>query len=131
MSGNGWYITDGSAHFTGLIIDNQGGITSGGSGLSGGGGSIGSGGWTIPTGAGMSNGQSLRSYIVDSLNVNTSFTFQNVVVKWQALEFVQEIKAQGASINGTKVVTKIDYVTKKIYSLCAQQNGKSNSAIPT
>lgn len=130
LSGTGWYIRPGEAHFTGLIINNNG-ITSGGSGISGGGGSIGSGGWTIPTGAGMSNGQSLRSFIVDSLNVSTSFTFQNVVVKWQALEFVQEIKAQGASINGTKVVTRIDYTTKKIYSLCAQQNGKSGSTIPT
>lgn len=130
LSGTGWYIRPGEAHFTGLVINNNG-ITSGGSGLSGGGGSIGSGGWTIPTGAGMSNGQSLRSFIVDSLNVSTSFTFQNVAVKWQALEFVQEIKAQGASINGTKVVTRIDYVTKKIYTLCAQQNGKSGSTIPT
>ena len=69
LSGTGWYILPGSAHFTGLDINLVNGtMNTGGSGggiTTGGGGYLGSGGMRIPTNATMSDNKTLDQNIYE------------------------------------------------------------------
>ena len=131
MSGPGWYIRPGEAHFTGLQINLSNGQVSAGTGggsggISGGWGSLGSGYGNFSQNATFINSQRIDNYIkglvVGTLDVTDELTFRGRKVKWQEVPYVSFIQVTRQQSGGQWYVRDVVPTYKMLYILCQNVN---------